>query len=202
MRVERCFGFVDLCGFTTFNERFGDERTVLVLAELRATLREIAARRGVRVVKWLGDGAMLSPTMPDAVARLVLEARQRLARATTVMQLRVGLDLGPVIMFEGDDYIGRAVNCASRLCDAAAPDQILAARSVAGRLPHWIVGRPVDPAPLAGFSAPVEIVELALVASVDDGDTVVDPVCGLPVPASVAVESQFCSIACAGVEAA
>ena len=46
--------------FTAFTERFGDERTVVVLASFRTRVREIAARRGVRVTKWLGDGAMLS----------------------------------------------------------------------------------------------------------------------------------------------
>ena len=48
MRVERCFAFVDLCGFTAFTERYGDERTVVVLAGFRTTLRGIAARRGIR----------------------------------------------------------------------------------------------------------------------------------------------------------
>ena len=54
MRVERCFAFVDLCGFTAFVEHFGDERTVVVLANFRTRVREIAARRGVRVTKWFG----------------------------------------------------------------------------------------------------------------------------------------------------
>ena len=60
MRVERCFAFLDLCGFTAFTERYGDEQTVVVLASFRTRVREVAARRGVRVTKWLGDGAMLS----------------------------------------------------------------------------------------------------------------------------------------------
>ena len=56
MRVERSFAFIDLCGFTAFTDRQPDERVVLVLAQLRTALRETAARRGVRVVKWLGVG--------------------------------------------------------------------------------------------------------------------------------------------------
>ena len=46
VRVERCFAFVDLCGFTAFTEHFGDERTVVVLASFRTRVREIAARAG------------------------------------------------------------------------------------------------------------------------------------------------------------
>lgn len=72
MRVDRCFAFVDRAASPPFAELHGDERVVLVLAELRTALREASARRGVRIVKWLGDGAMLSSTMIDAVAALVV----------------------------------------------------------------------------------------------------------------------------------
>ena len=89
MRVERCFAFVDLSGFTAFTERFGDERTVVVLASFRTRVREIAARRGVRVTKWLGDGAMLSSSDTEAVVAMVVElaarvpaGAQALSRAT------------------------------------------------------------------------------------------------------------------------
>jgi class 3 adenylate cyclase len=202
VRVRRCFGFLDLCGFTAFNERHGDERTVLVLAELRTTMREVAARRGVRVVKWLGDGAMVSSTMVDAVAGLVLEVRHRLGQSATALQLRVGLDCGPVIMFEGDDYIGRSVNRASRLCDAAGEGQVLATAAVAASLPAWVDARPVRIAALPGFERPTQVVELGLAPA--DGEMVTDPVCGLTIPKSRAVASPsgdlFCSVACAGIE--
>jgi class 3 adenylate cyclase len=204
VRVERCFGFVDLCGFTAFTERHGDEQTVLMLAQLRTTLRETAARRGVRIVKWLGDGAMLSSTMVDAVVGLVLEVRERL-QASDSPQLRVGLDVGPVIMFEGDDYIGRPVNCAARLCDVAAEGQVLATTGVAYGLPPWVVARPVTAAKVAGFREPVQAVELD-VAPAGSDESVVDPVCGLRIPAWAAVVApggeRFCSVACAGIEPA
>ena len=74
MRVERCFAFVDLSGFTAFTEHQGDERTVVVLASFRTHIREIAARRGVRVTKWLGDGAMLASSQDTpAVVAMVIE---------------------------------------------------------------------------------------------------------------------------------
>lgn len=203
MRVERCFGFLDLCGFTAFTERHGDERTVVMLAGLRTTLREVAARRGVRIVKWLGDGAMLSATTTDAVVGLVLEVRQRLITSDSP-QLRVGLDVGPVIMFEGDDYIGRPVNCAARLCDVAAEGQVLATRPIAAAVPGWVVARPVPAPQLAGFAEPVDAVELDVAGGALGEATVVDPVCGLRIPASAAVATpsgeRYCSVACAGIE--
>ena len=140
MRVERSFAFLDICGFTTFMDRHGDERAVLLLAAMRAELREASARHGIRIVKWLGDGAMLSSTDPAALARLVVEVHSQLGRTVPSLKLRAGLDTGPVIMFEGDDYIGRPVNIASRLCNLAQPGQILATATAAAaaQLPEWI----------------------------------------------------------------
>ncbi|HEX3948114.1 MAG TPA: hypothetical protein VHW47_10435, partial [Acidimicrobiales bacterium] len=59
MRTHRNFGFVDLSGFTALTETEGDERAVSVLSSFRTVVRDICSRRGVRIAKWLGDGAML-----------------------------------------------------------------------------------------------------------------------------------------------
>ena len=142
MRVDRCFAFIDLCGFTAYTEENGDEEAVLLLAGFRTSLREAAARRGVRIVKWLGDGAMLSSTMPDAVIALVVETDHQLERTSATLSLRAGMDVGPVIMFEGDDYIGRPVNVAARLCDVAGPRKLLATDAVTLERPEWVSASP------------------------------------------------------------
>lgn len=58
-RVQRAFAFVDLCGFTDYADDHGDDEGADVLHLLRASFRESATNHGVRVDKWLGDGAML-----------------------------------------------------------------------------------------------------------------------------------------------
>ena len=199
MRVDRTFGFVDLCGFTAFGERHGDEKVVLVLAELRTALRETAARRGVRIVKWLGDGAMLSSTMADAVISLAVEIDQRMERSIPSLPIRSGIASGPVVMFEGDDYIGYPVNVASRLCDQAAPHQILATADAAGLRPAWIDAEPATDVVVRGLQRTVSTTNLFLAAT--PLDPVVDPVCGLTIPMghSVGADSMaFCSDACLG----
>jgi class 3 adenylate cyclase len=132
VRVVRCFAFLDLCGFTEFTETHGDADAVAALAQLRATLRAEAERCGVRVTKWLGDGAMLSGVEASLVVRCCANVLEQAAE-TCPLPLRGGLAEGPVIMFEGDDYIGAAVNLAARLCQVAAPGQILLADGLAGR---------------------------------------------------------------------
>lgn len=197
MRVERCFGFIDLCGFTSFTDRHADDEVVLVLAEMRTALREAAARRGVRVVKWLGDGAMLSSPDGGAVVGLVLELDARMAEALPSLPLRAGLAAGPVIMFEGDDYIGRSVNLASRLCSEAQPREILASTPVANAAPPWVACGEPRPVPVRGLDEPALVVSLSVAT---DPDALPDPVCGLVVPrAHVAAwrgEQAFCGTGC------
>ena len=202
MRVERCFAFLDLCGFTAFTERFGDEQTVLVLASFRTRVREVAARRGVRVTKWLGDGAMLSSGDTAAVVSMVVELAA-MVPTEVPLEIRAGLAQGPVIMFEGDDYIGRATNVAARMCDAAGPGQILATREVASRAPGWVSSGPALPYPAHGFDRPLEASLLEI--GVDDV-MVTDPCCGLVLPAVAGLDTRFgadgsvhrfCSTACA-----
>jgi class 3 adenylate cyclase len=202
MRVERAFGFVDLCGFTAFTDRHDDARVVLVLAELRTALREASARRGVRVVKWLGDGAMLSSTMPDALVSLAVEMDVRMADALPNLPVRFGLASGPVIMFEGDDYIGRSVNLASRLCDLAGPRELLASAPIAAHAPAWVSAEPTRTTPISGLREPVEVWQVRLADQGDD--PVTDPVCGLVVPRAAALVADdglaYCSKACAEAE--
>ena len=59
MRVERWFAFVDLSGFTSFGDQFGDDESVRVLTLFRGAVRQVATDFGVRIAKWLGDGCML-----------------------------------------------------------------------------------------------------------------------------------------------
>jgi adenylate cyclase len=125
MRVARTFAFLDLCGFTAYTEEHGDSAAVAVLAQLRSALRAEAELRGVRVTKWLGDGAMLSGVEPLEVVACVVSVRDTIVAEGNPLALRAGVCEGMVIMFEGDDYIGGPVNTAARLCDAAAPGQVL-----------------------------------------------------------------------------
>jgi adenylate cyclase len=197
VRVQRCFGFVDLCGFTSFTERQGDERAVVVLAEFRSALREIAARRGVRIVKWLGDGAMIASSDPDTVVTSIIEINARMETALPTLALRAGIDIGPVIMFEGDDYIGRPVNVASRLCDQAHSHELLATTPVTEKLSPWIQIIPRPAAAIRGLDRSVDLVALAVAPS--NGDGVTDPVCKLTIPRSAAIQADsmwFCSVAC------
>jgi adenylate cyclase len=155
-RVVRSFAFVDLSGFTGLTDQEGDERAVEVLTLFRNAVRGVAGFNGVRVAKWLGDGAMIVSIETEPLVEAILEIERRIEEGGSVLPLRAGLAAGEVILFEGDDYIGRAVNLAARLCDIAGPQQALA--------PIDMLGEAVDPAlaheiTIKGMK-PVEVVDL------------------------------------------
>jgi adenylate cyclase len=159
MRVQRTFAFLDLCGFTAFTDEYGDAEAVTVLGQLRAVLRAEAENDGVRVTKWLGDGAMLSGVDPRSVVACAAEVRDRLHRDGR-LALRGGICQGRVIMFEGDDYIGAAVNVAARLCARAEPGQLLLAGGVASSVPAHLAPVPLGELTIEGISQVVDVLAL------------------------------------------
>lgn len=157
-RVLRSFAFIDLSGFTRFTDTEGDGAAVGVLTEFRLRVREIAARRGVRIAKWLGDGAMLVGVEAEPLTEAIVDMGHAFADAP--LALRAGLSSGPVILFEGDDYIGAAVNLASRLCALAEPGQVIAPASMISNLMVNTTATPIGPHEVHGFAEPVELVQL------------------------------------------
>ena len=160
-RVVRSFAFVDLSGFTALTDRDGDDRAVEVLRTFRTAVREVASNRGVRIAKWLGDGAMLVGVEPESLIGGIVDIVARISESSP-LPLRAGVTIGPVILFEGDDYIGHAVNMASRLCDEAGPGEILAPSSpVAGLGLDAVVVEPAGSRLIRGIEEPISLVRIS-----------------------------------------
>ena len=136
--LYRCFAFIDVCGFTKYTEREGTLAAIDVLTRFRSACRDVTTRRGVRVIKWLGDGAMLVGTEPGPVIAAAAELMLRFEGDS--FDVHGGVAGGVVLLFEGDDYIGRPVNMAARLCEAAGPGELLAA-GLDQELPDWVEHR-------------------------------------------------------------
>src|SRR3954465_11815836 len=161
MRVPRTFSFVDLSGFTNYTAAFGDDAAGRILGTFRSLVREIASERGVRIAKWLGDGCMVvSIEQVNAVA-FALDLEHRSAEVCAPLTLRVGMATGHALLFEGDDYIGSAVNMAARLCDAAQPSEILTPADGLEDIPVGVHCSPHGLMVLRGFASPIEVVELS-----------------------------------------
>jgi adenylate cyclase len=120
--------FVDLSGFTRLTRERGDESAVVAATALQRRADATATLHGGRLVKLLGDGAMLR--LGDATVGV--EAALDLVEAITdegALSPHAGISAGPVI--ERDlDVFGQTVNLASRIADVAAPGEVLASEAV------------------------------------------------------------------------
>lgn len=159
-RVDRTFAFIDLSGFTAFTAAEGDGAAVRVLEDFRRLVRRVVARRGVRIAKWLGDGAMLVGVEPEQTVESVVDIEALIRGSELPLPLRAGIARGPVLLIEGDDHIGDAVNLAARLCQMADPQQVLAPASLLSSLMVNTVERPIGDRDIYGFAEPLFIVEL------------------------------------------
>ncbi len=158
-RVQRTFAFIDVSGFTSYTDREGDAEAVKLLETIRGNIRRMASIHGVRVAKWLGDGAMIVGVEPEPVIE-ALVAMLEVNRKTTAMPLRAGVAAGGVILFEGDDHIGQAVNLAARLSDLAGPDEILAPAEMMTSLFVNTTAVPVGECELPGIKNRIALVRL------------------------------------------
>src|SRR5215216_5003706 len=120
--------FTDLAGSTGLEARIGPARAEDLRVEYFTVLREVMAETGGREVKTTGDGLMaVFPSVAGAVdCAVAIEQRidRRNEHADEELGVRVGVNMGDAIA-ENGDYFGLAVNTAARLCDAAAPGQVL-----------------------------------------------------------------------------
>lgn len=126
--------FADLVEFTKLGEEVAAEQLGLVAGRLDEMATAVA-ESPVRLVKTIGDAAMLvsadAEAMLRAALRLVEAAEQE---GEEFPSLRAGVAYGPAIGQAGD-YYGRPVNLASRITSVARPGSVLvdtATREAAG----------------------------------------------------------------------
>ena len=116
--------FADLAGFTRLGEQVAADQLGSVAGRLTA-LATNTAQPPVRLVKMIGDAAMLVSTEPrallDAVLRLV-EAVER--EGEEFPSLRAGIAAGEGLS-RGGDWFGAPVNLASRITDKARPGSVV-----------------------------------------------------------------------------
>jgi len=147
-------GFVDLVGFTPFAQHSAPADLVEMIGRFEARAFEVAATRGGRVVKHIGDEVMfvaLDPATGCAIAEALLEV----AGAGDIAP-RGGVALGEVISRHGD-YYGPVVNLASRLAELAIPGEILVDEATAASAAAAAFSfRPAGRRLLKGFDQPVE----------------------------------------------
>ena len=161
-RFDRTFAFIDLSGFTNFTDVMGDKAALAEINTFRAIVREIASRKGIRIAKWLGDGAMLVAVEPETATEAIMEMQERMGEINEQLSMRAGLASGAVLMVDGEDHIGRAVNLAARLCSLADPGEVLATKEMMTALMVNTPSESVGMRDIDGFTELVEVVRLEM----------------------------------------
>lgn len=149
--------FVDLSGFTRMTQEEGDERAAERSTTFAQVVRGAAGRSGGSVVKLLGDGAMLRFGSAEGAVTASVAIVEGAGRGD-LPAARAGIAAGPLIRRDGD-YFGHTVNLASRICDAAGSDTVLATDVVAALTPARSWSR-LGEVELRGVPAPVALVQL------------------------------------------
>lgn len=166
--------FGDIVGFTPLGERLDPEDVATVQDAYFAAVREIVARYGGRVEKFIGDAAMavfgLPRTRDDDAERavraglaLVAAVEQlgpRLGLEDAALRLRVGINTGEVVATMGtgvDDWriTGDTVNTSARFQTAAPPGGVLIGETTALSVADVAELTEAGPLELKGKAAPV-----------------------------------------------
>jgi adenylate cyclase len=130
---EIAAGFADLVGFT----KLGDRAELAEIGEITGRLTELATttaatRPSVRLVKTIGDAAMLVSPDPAQLLAAVLDLVEAIEGDERLPQVRAGAAWGQALT-RGGDWYGRPVNLASRITGAARPGSVLISAELARR---------------------------------------------------------------------
>ncbi len=139
-RVERRLAAIlaaDVAGFSTLMER-DEEGTFARIGSLRRDVIEprLLDHQG-RLIKTTGDGLLAEFASPIAALRCAIAIQKSSISDPDALRLRIGLDLGDVIIGQGGDVFGEGVNIAARLEGIADPGGIL----ISGKIHSEVDGK-------------------------------------------------------------
>jgi adenylate cyclase len=120
--------FVDIVGFTELGEGIPPEELGSVVRDFERAVED-AVRAPVRLVKTIGDAAMLVAPDPGPVVEVVVDLVEASRASENRPLLRGGIASGEALLRAGDWY-GRPVNLAARLTEFARRGSVVASAEV------------------------------------------------------------------------
>src|SRR5215470_13501910 len=108
-----------------------EEATYAEFERLKRDLIEPSlSRHDGRLIKTTGDGALAEFASPSAAVRCAVEIQESVASGRSSLKLRIGVNLGEVIVGADGDLFGDGINIAVRLEGIADPGGILISEKV------------------------------------------------------------------------
>lgn len=147
--------FVDLVGFTVLSADGGDREAADLAQHFADHLLEVTGTYHGRLVKTMGDGAMLFYDDGAEAVRACLQLQKDLT-GHGFPPIRVGINRGPVVAQAGDFY-GNTINVAARVADYARPREVLVSSAVLPDGAEGIDLEEIGEVTLKGVALPVHL---------------------------------------------
>ena len=147
--------FCDLSGYTFLSADAGDGEAAQLAGRFNDSIVDLTRAHRGRVIKMLGDGAMLFFDDGESAVRAGLELARSLP-AAGLPPARVGLNRGPVVAQSGD-YYGTTINVAARINDYARPHEVLVSDTVIPDGADGVNLEEIGPVTLKGVPRPVRL---------------------------------------------
>jgi adenylate cyclase len=132
-RVQRRLAAIlaaDVVGYSALMQR-AEEATYAEFERLKREVIEPGlSRHDGRLIKTTGDGALAEFASPSAAVRCAMEIQESIASGRSSLKLRIGVNLGEVIVGADGDLFGDGINIAVRLEGVADPSGILISEKV------------------------------------------------------------------------
>jgi adenylate cyclase len=157
--------FADVAGSTHLYEQLGDVRALDMMSRCIDLARDAAAEFGGRLVKTIGDEAMLVFPTADQAAAAAAEIQSRMSALSCADELRlafrIGFHFGSAIERDGDVF-GDSVNIAARMAALAKGGQIILSAATAEALSPYLRAqlRELDVVTVKGKDRDIDIMEL------------------------------------------
>jgi class 3 adenylate cyclase len=124
----------DVAGFSALME-CDEEGTYARIGDLRRNVFEpLLSEHHGRLIKTTGDGFLAEFASPIAALRCAIAIQSKQSDDPEALQLRIGLNLGDIIIEGGGDVYGEGVNIAARLESIAEPGEILISGKIYGEV--------------------------------------------------------------------
>ena len=147
--MERTVCFADLVGSTELLRTVSIREMANMLRRFEEQVWDLVSAHGGRVVKLIGDEAMIVFAEPTQACRVGLDLID-----VSEHPVRIGMAHGTVVSLYGD-YYGETVNLAARLVNRADPSTLLVSESVRDRAGPALAFDALTPLTLKGFAETV-----------------------------------------------
>jgi adenylate cyclase len=132
-RIQRRLAAIlaaDVVGYSALMQR-AEEATYAEFERLKREVIEpgLSHHHG-RLIKTTGDGALAEFASPSAAVRCAVEIQESIASGLSSLKLRIGVNLGEVIVGADGDLFGDGINIAVRLEGVADPGGVLISEKV------------------------------------------------------------------------